>query len=74
MSELSEPPVGESVGEIARRAPSADDGSNSEESPEAEAEGAEIEGVRQGDNTESTEETAADGGSGAGENYAGSGF
>lgn len=74
MSELSEPPVGKSVEEIARNAPSADDGSNAQESPEAEVEGAEVEGVRQGDNTQSDEEAAADGGSGAGENYAGSGF
>ena len=74
MSELSEPPVGESVEEIARSAPSADDGSNTQESPEAEVEGAEVDGARQGDNTESDEDTAADGGPGAGESYAGSGF
>ena len=74
MSELSEPPVGESVEEIARQAPSADDGSNASESPDAEMQGAEVEGVRQGDNTDADESAAADGGPGAGENYAGSGF
>ncbi|HEX8511405.1 MAG TPA: hypothetical protein VF635_18140 [Propionibacteriaceae bacterium] len=74
MSELSEPPVGTSVEEIARNAPSADDGSNAQESPDAEMQGAEVEGVRQGDNSEAEESPAADGGPGAGENYAGSGF
>lgn len=74
MSELSEPPVGESVEEIARRAPSADDGTNAQESPNAQVEGAEVEGVRQGENTEADEESAADGGPGAGDNYAGSGY
>jgi hypothetical protein len=51
---------GESVEEIARQHPSAGDGDQ-------------VEGVEQVDNTEG-DETAADGGPGAGEDYAGSGL